>query len=223
MPTMPRIGAGGIVYHALNRANERATLFGSPGDYLAFEEVLREAKQRHPEVEIFSFCIMPNHWHFALRTERDGVVSDFMHWLTTTHAKRWRAFRRSEGHGHLYQGRFKSFPVQDDAHFLTLCRYIERNPLRANLVQQAEHWRWSSLWYRLNGSVDQRSILSPWPVPQPHAYLEWVNTLQSSSECEEIRTCVARGIPFGDPAWSRTIAEQLGILVTPRPRGRPRK
>lgn len=138
MGTIPRTNAGGIVYHVLNRANERARIFKTAGDYQAFLTVLAEAKERHPTVELFSFTVMPNHWHFTLRPKRDGEISDFMQWLTVTHSKRWRAFHRSEGYGHVYQGRFKSFPIQEDAHFFTVCRYVERNPLRAKLVERAE-------------------------------------------------------------------------------------
>ena len=69
-------------------------------------------------------------------------------WLTLTHTQRWHAHHHTTGTGHLYQGRFKSFPVQSDEHFLTVCRYVERNALRANLVKRAEDWLWNSLWHR---------------------------------------------------------------------------
>jgi len=84
--------------------------------------------------------------------------------LTLTHTQRWHAHRHSAGRGHLYQGRFKSFPVQDDEHFYTVCRYVERNALRANLVQRAEDWCWGSLhrWYK--GGVKEKSLLATWPM-----------------------------------------------------------
>ena len=148
MPRAARNAPGGYVYHALNRANGRLPLFESPGDYAAFERVLAEAAARVPGARLLAYCVMPNHWHLALWPRADGELSEFLRILTLTHAQRWHAHRGSAGAGHVYQGRFKSFPVQRDDHFLTLCRYVERNPLRAGLVRRAERWRWSSLWRR---------------------------------------------------------------------------
>src|SRR5580658_3294321 len=102
---------------------------------------------------------MPNHWHLVLKPHEDRELSLFVGWLTLTHTQRWHAHRRDAGSGHVYQGRFKSFPVQADRHFLTVARYVERNPLRANLVASAADWRWSSLWVRARGAADERALL----------------------------------------------------------------
>ena len=126
-----------MVFHVLNRANARATIFEKPEDYAAFERVLREAVDR-VEMRVLAYCLMPNHWHLVLWPRRDGDLSKFMGWLTLTHTQRWHAHHRTVGTGHLYQGRYKSFPVQDDEHFLTVCRYVERNGLRANLAPRAD-------------------------------------------------------------------------------------
>ena len=81
---------------------------------------------------------MPNHWHFVLWPQGDGDLSEFMRWLTVTHTQRWHAAHHTAGTGPLYQGRFKSFPIQADDHLLTVLRYVERNALRANLVERAD-------------------------------------------------------------------------------------
>lgn len=81
---------------------------------------------------------MPNHFHLVLWPRTDDELPKFMAWLTTTHSKRWHAFRRTTGIGHVYQGRYKAFPVATDTHFLQLARYVERNPPRARLVSRAE-------------------------------------------------------------------------------------
>ena len=147
MPRRLRMASGGYVYHVLNRAVGRARLFHKSADYAAFEKVLEEAKEWLP-TRLLAYCVMPNHWHLVLWPEDDGDLSEFMRWLTVTHTQRWHAHRHTAGTGPLYQGRFKSFPIQDDDHFLTVCRYVERNALRAKLALKAEHWRWSSLWFR---------------------------------------------------------------------------
>src|SRR5437660_7839987 len=135
-----RASEGGFVYHVLNRANARLPLFRKDGDYEAFERVLAEAQVQVP-MRLLSYCVLPNHWHLVLWPEADGALSRFVGWLTLTHTQRWHAHYHNAGTGHLYQGRFKSFPVQADEHFLTLCRYVERNAVRAGLVQSAWSWR----------------------------------------------------------------------------------
>src|SRR5438309_2837208 len=141
MPRRTLFSSGGYVFHVLNRAVGRAALFETDGDYNAFVKVLEEARKRVP-IRLLSFCLMPNHWHLVLWPSGDDDLSDFMHWLTVTHTQRWHRFHQTSGTGPLYQGRFKSFPVHQDEHFYSLCRYVERNALRAKLVQRAEMWQW---------------------------------------------------------------------------------
>src|SRR5213079_76042 len=102
-------------------------------------------------MRLIGYCLMPNHWHLVLWPRKDGELSAYLRWLTVTHTQRYHAHYHTAGTGPLYQGRFKSFPIQEDEHFLTVMRYAERNPLRANLVKRAEEWRWSSLWQRCQG------------------------------------------------------------------------
>ncbi|MBI5757981.1 MAG: transposase, partial [Planctomycetales bacterium] len=172
-----RADDGGMVFHVLNRANARATIFEKPEDYAAFERVLGEARER-VDMRVLAYCLMPNHWHLVLWPRRDGDLSKFMGWLTLTHTQRWHAHHHTVGTGHLYQGRFKSFPVQDDEHFLTVCRYVERNALRANLAKRAEDWMWSSLWHRRQGDDFAQRVLSAWPVPCPRQWLSHVHKPQ---------------------------------------------
>src|SRR5207244_11561664 len=114
---------------------------------------------------LLSYCLMPNHWHLMLWPREDDELTAFVRWLTHTHTMRWHAHYHTAGTGHLYQGRFKSFPVQTDEHFLTVCRYVERNALRARLVPRAEDWRWSCLWRRKHGDDKALALLSAWPEP----------------------------------------------------------
>jgi putative transposase len=144
MPRVGRAAAGGVIYHVLNRGNGRQRLFHKPQDYDAFVRLLAEVKEALP-VRVLSYCLMPNHWHLVLWPHRDGELSRFILRLATAHVRRHFAHYHNTSGGHLYQGRFKSFPVQEDRHFLTVCRYVEANPIRANLVKRAEEWKWSSL------------------------------------------------------------------------------
>ena len=140
-----RAADGGLVYHVLNRSNAKMPIFKKEADYEAFERVLEEAVERS-ETRLLAYCVLRTHWHLVVWPREDGELSRFTGWLTLTHTQRWHAHRHSTGTGHVYQGRFKSFPVQEDEHFYAVCRYVERNALRANLVTRAEDWRWNSLY-----------------------------------------------------------------------------
>jgi len=222
MPRMARNAPGGYVYHVLNRANGRLRLFRKAGDFAAFEQVMLDAMQRTP-TRLLGWCVMGNHWHMVLWPRKDGELSEFVCWLTHTHVQRWHAAHGTSGTGHVYQGRFKSFPVQTDEHLLTVLRYVQRNPLRASLVQRAEDWRWGSLWVERNGTPDQRALLHDWPVDRPSRWLERVNTPQTSAEEQRVLTSLKRSRPFGSEAWTTRTAERLKLDWTIHPRGRPKK
>jgi putative transposase len=202
MARIPRAAIGDMVYHVLNRANGREQIFNKEKDYQAFKKILFEAKEKYP-MRILSFCIMPNHWHLILYPRVGEDLSKFMRWITHTHTQRWHAHYKSVGCGHVYQGRYKSFPIEKNNYFLQACRYIERNPLRVGLVKKAENWRWSSLWIRKFGTKKQKLLLSEWPVEIPASYLEWTNTSLKDEEekLKEIRNSIQRGRPFGETNW----------------------
>jgi putative transposase len=222
MPRRPRIATGGLVYHVLNRRVGRLPLFATDRDYLAFERVLEAAIAR-TGIRLLAYCVMPNHWHLLLWPRGDEELSETLRWLTVTHTQRWHAAHRTAGTGSLYQGRFKSFPVQTDAHFLTVARYVERNALRAHLVRRAENWRWGSLWRHHQADANARKILSVWPVPRPRSWLAYVNRAETPQELEALRRSAQGGRPYGNAPWQTRIAKRLSLESTFRSRGRPRK
>jgi putative transposase len=223
MSRPPRAAEGGLIYHALNRANARLEIFDDDGDYDAFARVLAEAVARH-DMRLLAYCLMPNHFHLVVWPRGDGDLSQFMRWLTLTHTQRWHAQRQSAGSGHLYQGRFKSFPVQDDGHLATVCRYVERNALRAGLVARAEDWRWGSLSrLKARAAGPDSPKLTPWPIPRPRGWVKRVNAAMKPSDDEAMVRSLQRGQPFGDPDWQSRTSGRLGLTSTFRPRGRPRK
>ena len=219
MPRTTRRAPGGLVYHVLNRAAARLPLFENHRDYQAFQTVVKEAQERTP-IRILAYCLMPNHWHLVLWPTTDGELTGFVRWLTLTHSMRWRTHRGTRGLGCVYQGRFKSFPVQSDEHLYTVLRYVERNPVRAKLVERAEEWPWSSLWAR-ERSVDR--ILSAWPINRPRDWLQRVNDPLTDAELGETRNSVHRGAPHGEHSWCVNIADRLGLEFALRSRGRPAK
>jgi len=197
-------------------------IFDDASDYRAFENIMLETLERVP-MRICAYCLMPNHWHMVLWPRDDGDMAAYMQRLTLTHVRRWQEYRQVVGTGHVYQGRYKSFPVQSDAHFHQLVRYVERNALRAKLVNNAEGWPWCSLWRRIRGSDEDRRMMSVWPVDEPSNWVEWVNDVGADAALDEARQCVQRGRPYGTDEWQKTMVERLGLESSMRPRGRPRK
>ncbi len=195
-------------------------IFHKAEDYEAFVHVLAEGLDRYA-VELLTYCLMPNHWHLVARPKTDDALGRWMGWVGVTHVRRYHEHYHSRGGGHLYQGRFKSFPVAEDDYFVALCRYVEGNALRAGLVERADQWQWSGLWQRVSGPGELR--LSPWPLARSRNWVAWVNRGLNDEQLEGIRTCVQRGRPLGPEAWVRRAAKRLGLEFTLRGPGRPRK
>ncbi len=215
-----RIVLGGYVYHVLNRANGRLRIFRKAGDFLAFEQILAEGIER-VSMRLCGYCLMGNHWHLLLWPHRDGNLSDFMHWVTLTHTQRYHASHGTVGIGHLYQGRYKSFPVQDEGYYLTVLRYIESNPVRAALVRKAGEWPWSSL--SVCAGREAACGLHEGPVDRPDNWTGLVETHLAERDLHDLQRSVKRGTPFGDRTWTQATTITLGLQLTLRPRGRPRK
>ncbi len=221
MPRIARVDVGGEIYHILNRANARVTIFDTDNDYQLFEQILDEGKEKYG-MRILAYCVMPNHWHLVLHPIQDGDLQSFMGWVTNTHTRRWHVAKKTVGEGHLYQGRYKSFLCEEDVHFLTLMRYVERNAKKANLVRQAENWKWSSVWRRTSGTPQQQKLLSPWPVPEPRQYLQYLNTPQTQLEEDAIERSISKNIPFGADSWRDAMIEKYELGQTVRGVGRPK-
>ena len=212
-----------MIFHVLNRGNAGTPLFLADSDYEAFEKVMAET-MAHIPMRVLGYCLMPNHWHLVLWPLADGDLGRFLQRLTTTHVRRWHLYRQTVGSGHLYQGTYKSFPIKDDDHLLTVLRYVERNPVRPNLASRAEKWRFSSLWRARHPADDpDKPAIASWPIARPTDWVSRVNRPVSKKDLDALRISVVRGRPFGDEPWQKRTAKRLGLESTFRPRGRPKK
>ena len=194
MPRPTRASAGNVCYHVLNRGNAHGTVFHKDGDYLAFLKLLHEASERI-RMRLLAYCLMPNHFHLVVWPRDDGDLSKWMQWLTTSHVRRYH--RHYDSSGHVWQGRFKSFPIQSNEHLLTVMRYVERNPVRAKYipVRKAQNWKWSS-----QGNPSPDSIvpkLHAGPVKRRKDWLDWVNHPLTVQEKQAMEKCIQRGSPYG--------------------------
>ena len=220
MPRTARAVEGGIIYHVLNRGNGRMWLFHKTADFEAFLRVLDEGLRRYP-VDLLTYALMSNHWHLVVRPRTAEALGRFMGWVGVTHVRRHHEHYHTRGGGHLYQGRFKSFPVQDDGHFLTVCRYVEANALRAGMVARAEDWRSCGLSARRRKATEV--ALSTWPMDRPSGWVKLVNADQDDGVLSALRTSVIRGRPYGADPWIEETVRRLGLGFTLRDPGRPKK
>lgn len=226
MPRPLRPIAARLVYHVVNRGNNRARIFADDDDYVAFLQALADLKSKRP-FALYGYCLMPDHVHLLLRP-REAPISRIMQSLLVSHTHRYH--RRHESMGHVWQGRFKSPVVQDDEHVLSVLRYIEANPVRARIVKHSEDYRWSS--FPAHGLGLPNELLDPLPLYEALAATpsarrrKWISLVQrplDPSEIEAIRRSVQSSRPLGDAKWVDRLANRLGLDLTIRPRGRPRK
>jgi len=218
MPRRQRHATGQFIFHVLNRAVQHITLFEDDSDYGSFLRILTESVTRFP-MRLLAYALMPTHWHLVLWPSGDDSLSPFMQALTGEHAQAWRRKKGSRGRGAVYQGRFKAIAVQDDAHFLRLCRYVERNPMRAKFVERAEEWPWASAFPAAQDPG--RPLLASWPVSKPSNWHDQLNVPEPPQVLEHIRGCIRRGRHYGTDTWRQITSTELRWRTGLREPGRP--
>jgi putative transposase len=220
MPRTARIAPGGYIYHVLNRGAGKMTLFRSKKDFEAFQRCLVATQETTP-VPMLAYCVMNNHWHLVLWPQKDGDLARFMLRLTTMHVRRWLINRHQVGTGHVYQGRYKSFAIQEDDHLATVCRYVERNPVRAGARASSAQWPWSSAGQH---SLPEplRVKLEELPIKRRRDWLRWVDQPQTAAEEAAMARCLAQSRPYGEERWIKKVQTALG-WHEPMKVGRPRK
>jgi putative transposase len=203
-----RIEFKGALYHIISRGNERRDIFLGDDDYEVFLDVLEEMTDRY-EVDIFAYVLMSNHYHLLIRTNQKNL-SKSMQWLGTTYTRRFNL--KHSRSGHLFQGRFKSILVQNDAYLMQLSCYIHRNPLRAGLVNRLADYRWSSYRsyaYKASpiGWLNTDLILSQFKGKDSYkAYREKVQ--KYSKEDTKIFENLRHGIVFGTKNYLKKITKK---------------
>jgi putative transposase len=217
---VPRIARGLAdkqTYHIINRGNRRESVFHDKDDYEKFMELLSIAKERY-SIKIYAYCLMPNHFHLVIFTPKASALSQAMQWIGTSYVRYYN--KRYQISGHLWQGRYKSFIVQEDSYLLSLIKYVEANPLRAKIVKDATLYKYSSAYNRVNRIED---IMDTPPIELPNEWAEYINQKDTKTDLDTIRNSVNRQAPLGEEDWQMRVAQEYGLESTLNPRGRPLK
>ena len=159
MPRKPREFVDGGIYHVFNRGNNRNEVFISKDDHSHFLNLLLAAVRRF-DISLFHYCLMPNHFHFLLRIQAKEDMSSFMHWLQLGYARYFKSHYKTTGH--IFEERFRSPRISEESYYLQCGRYIERNPVKAKIVQDAWGYKYSSAAYYALGTKD--------PLVTPNLY-----------------------------------------------------
>lgn len=218
MPRQARTLGDQCIYHVMNRGQEGQKLFRNLHDYLAFLDLLMVAKQRY-QIELFAFCLLPDHFHLLVRPDQGASLSYCMQWLQTSFVRRQNDYYRSEGP--LWQGRYKSCLVQENSCLFAMMRFIEGHPIRSGLATEALNYVWSS--HRENYWGNRRQKLDELPVPLPGDWPDRVNADLNETTLRQLILCSQRQMPFGLAEWQQHKCRELGIEGSFRPRGRPPK
>jgi len=215
MARLARVVAPGVPHHVTQRGNRRQQVFFGPDDYLTYRTMLAEGC-REAGVAVWAYCLMPNHVHLILvPSTADGLRAA----LGEVHRRyTWRVNRREGWRGYLWQGRFSSCPM-DETHLLACARYVELNPVRAELAKRARDWRWSSARAHLDGEDDELVAAQPLLDFVP----DWPKLLRqglSDAEGDTIRAGERTGRPLGGAAFVAGLEAGLGRVLARRKPGR---
>lgn len=220
-----RFDVPNIMYHVINRGNARQRVFRSLKDRQEYLELIKRYKDKYG-IRLYHFVLMANHVHFLLEPTEEGALSAFMHDVTLAHTMRFN--RRQKTVGHVWQGRYKSIPIESDAYFLQCGRYIELNPVRAKLVDHPAKYPWSS--YAVYAIGAESDVVDVHPLYHALGKTRVLRERRYIRDMESalVSTHESKAMRFGDQqiygrdAFIDKVKTQGFLLLRDRP-GRPKR
>ncbi len=157
MPRIQRIRSCTGIYHVMVRGNERKDIFNNNDDKEKFRKILIKTKKK-TKLELYSYCLMNNHFHIVIR-EREESISSIMKRLNVSYAYYFN--KRYDRVGHVFQGRYKSEPIEDDRYLISAVRYVHNNPVKAEIVNNPYDYKWSSYreYFDVKGGIIDRGLV----------------------------------------------------------------
>ena len=227
MPRPPRISLEGLVYHIINRGNNRGDVFKEESDFDVYLKVIKKFKEKY-SLKLYGYCLMNNHTHLIIEPTKANTLSKAIQSITLSQIRLYHSKYNSSGH--LWQGRFKNPVIQTDEYLLECLKYIELNPVRANIVSRPEDYRWSSYRFHAFGE-DENSMLDPDPMylsladteeKRQKVYRDFIASEQDKNIFDLIRKSIANDSILGEDNFIDKLREKLALSKSRR-RGRPKK
>lgn len=228
MPRKARIVLANHPHHIVQRGHNRATVFAEDRDYLYYLENLSEWKTRLG-CRVYSYCLMTNHIHLVVDPgDNPASLGLLMKHVTGRQTRFVNTLKHRSGS--LWEGRYKSSPIETDRYLLACCRYVELNPVRAGMVDAPDDYRWSSYLARVGARMENwldrdpcYLALGDTEAEQQQRYREWVTSGIPGSEIKLIREAVQRGQLTGGDRFISDIEVMLHRRIGSSGRGRPEK
>ena len=218
MPRIARVLTDNQIYHIINRGNRRESVFHDNYDYEKFLRLLIESKEIYA-LKIYAYCLMPNHFHLVIYTKYANFLSQAMHWISSSYVRYYN--KRYNLSGHLWQGRYKSFIVQEDTYLLVLLKYVEVNPKRARIVKDCIDYKYSSANTRVKNEKDL--LIDETPICLPDDWYSYINSDEKNIDIESIRNSINRQSPLGDENWRYMVSKKYNLESTINSIGRPKR
>ncbi|MFQ5952223.1 MAG: transposase [Candidatus Omnitrophota bacterium] len=217
MPRIARIVSPGHPHHITQRGNFKQITFVDNKDYLKYLYWLEKYGKEHGLL-ILAFCLIPNHVHLAAVPPENTSLAKT---LKICHMRYSQYFNKKNNHtGHLWQGRFYSC-VLDETHLYSVVRYIENNPVRAELVKKPEDWKWSSARAHLGKENSLIPLAEISDFIQVKDWSEYLNTENDLEMTEKIRRHTLTGRPLGNGSFIQGLEDSFGKRLRALPKGRP--
>ena len=221
MPRISRVVAIGYPHHITQRGNYRQEIFFDNGDRQKYLSLLQAESTRY-KLKLLAYCLMANHVHFIVVPERKDSMGNVFKYASMKYSQ---YFNKKIGNkGHLFQGRYFS-SIMDERHMMVCARYIERNPVRAEIVKDACDWNWSSAKEHCGLKEDSFGVNQLFQY-MGDDYGKWKDFIAESDNLEdiiEIRKQTKKGRPLGETNFVKRLEKKLNRSLILRPRGRPKK
>ena len=227
MARLVRVAPVGVPQHIIQRGNNRQVCFASEEDMKAYLNWLKELSMKH-QVDVHAWVLMTNHVHLLCTPRKENAISRMMQSIGRLYVRYYNhTYQRS---GTLWEGRFKSCLVQSERYLLELYRYIELNPVRADMVDEPSDYSWSS--YAINALGVESELQTPHPEylalgksknERLRNYRDLFKAHVGTELLKEIRESINKGLALGSERFTLQIEELTNQRVTARKPGRPRK